>query len=152
VGLLHPIVLSPEKKLIVGERRLRACKSLGWEKIPARIVSTLADLETALRAEADENTCRKNFTPLEAVAVGEHVEKVYKPEAESREKSGKSADGKAGGRGTTNPGKSLPRDSRDESARTTAVAAAAVEMSRPTYEKPRPFGMLRKTIPTSSAR
>jgi hypothetical protein len=33
IGLLQPIVVSPEGKLLAGERRLRAAKKLGWETI-----------------------------------------------------------------------------------------------------------------------
>jgi ParB family chromosome partitioning protein len=33
VGLLHPIVVTPDGKLIAGERRLAACRQLGWADI-----------------------------------------------------------------------------------------------------------------------
>ena len=32
IGLLHPVVIRPEGKLIAGERRLWALKLLGWTK------------------------------------------------------------------------------------------------------------------------
>jgi len=32
VGLLHPIVVATGGKLIAGERRLKACRMLGWDK------------------------------------------------------------------------------------------------------------------------
>jgi ParB family transcriptional regulator, chromosome partitioning protein len=38
LGLLHPIVVFPDGRLILGERRLRAAKLLGWETIPVTIV------------------------------------------------------------------------------------------------------------------
>lgn len=63
VGLLHPIVVTEGDVLVAGERRLRACESLGWTRIPCRVVPDLDDL---LRAESDENTVRQNFTPSEA--------------------------------------------------------------------------------------
>jgi ParB family chromosome partitioning protein len=34
VGLLHPVVVTLEGRLIAGQRRLEACKSLGWTEIP----------------------------------------------------------------------------------------------------------------------
>jgi ParB family transcriptional regulator, chromosome partitioning protein len=40
IGLLHPIVVTPEGVLVCGERRLRAAKLLGWETIPVTIRST----------------------------------------------------------------------------------------------------------------
>jgi len=61
VGLLHPIVVSPEKQLIAGHRRLEACKELGWNTVPVRIV----DLVDITRAEHDENVVRKDFLPSE---------------------------------------------------------------------------------------
>src|SRR2546430_261008 len=61
-GLLQPVVVRPVPggnggfELIAGERRMRACQALGWEKIPAvkregddRTVLTLALIEDALR-------------------------------------------------------------------------------------------------------
>ncbi|WP_197030353.1 ParB N-terminal domain-containing protein [Phyllobacterium sp. UNC302MFCol5.2] len=40
IGLLHPIVISPDGRLIAGERRLRACKKLGLADIPVRVFET----------------------------------------------------------------------------------------------------------------
>lgn len=37
VGLLQPILVSRDGVLLAGERRLRACKLLGWSTIPATI-------------------------------------------------------------------------------------------------------------------
>jgi len=38
VGLLHPIVITPDGELLAGQRRLEACKQLKWDKIPVRII------------------------------------------------------------------------------------------------------------------
>jgi ParB family chromosome partitioning protein len=38
LGLLQPVVVFPDGRLILGERRLRAAKLLGWERIPVTIV------------------------------------------------------------------------------------------------------------------
>jgi hypothetical protein len=65
VGLLHPVVVTPDRHLIAGERRILACSLLGWTDIPV----TIRDLDDLLRAEADENTERLNFSPSEAVAI-----------------------------------------------------------------------------------
>jgi len=35
VGILHPIVVTPGGELIAGQRRLQACKLLGWSAIIA---------------------------------------------------------------------------------------------------------------------
>jgi ParB family chromosome partitioning protein len=38
VGLLHPIVVTPEGRLITGQRRLEACRLLGWQEIPITVI------------------------------------------------------------------------------------------------------------------
>jgi ParB family transcriptional regulator, chromosome partitioning protein len=38
LGLLHPIVVRPDGRLIAGERRLAACKRLGRKTVPVTIV------------------------------------------------------------------------------------------------------------------
>src|SRR6516225_6459309 len=70
VGLLHPIVITPEGKLIAGERRLHAAKALGWTEIAVNVV----DLDSVARGEFAENTCRKDFTLSEAVAIKRALE------------------------------------------------------------------------------
>ncbi|MBO2521170.1 MAG: nucleoid occlusion protein [Firmicutes bacterium] len=51
-GILHPVVVRPKDEgyeLVVGERRYRACRLLGWERIPA-VVRDLPDSEVAALA------------------------------------------------------------------------------------------------------
>jgi hypothetical protein len=38
IGLLQPIIVTPDGLLLCGERRLRAAKLLGWTEIPVVIV------------------------------------------------------------------------------------------------------------------
>lgn len=40
IGLLHPIVITPDGELLAGQRRLEACKKLGWGEVPVRIIET----------------------------------------------------------------------------------------------------------------
>jgi Domain of unknown function (DUF4326)/ParB-like nuclease domain len=65
LGQLQPIVVTPDLRLIAGERRLTAARSLGWAEIEAKIAHDITDAAALLRAERDENTCRKAFTPTE---------------------------------------------------------------------------------------
>ena len=37
-GLLRPVLITPDNRLIAGRRRLEACKLLGWETIPVNVV------------------------------------------------------------------------------------------------------------------
>ena len=65
VGLLHPVVIRPDNRLIAGERRLAACKHLGWTDVPVRVV----DLDEIVRGEFAENADRKDFLPSEIEAI-----------------------------------------------------------------------------------
>ena len=59
-GLIHPILLRG-LTLVAGHRRLEACRSLGWSRIPARQVEQMTD--DALRAiELDENVQREGLS------------------------------------------------------------------------------------------
>jgi ParB family chromosome partitioning protein len=37
-GLLRPVLITPDNRLIAGRRRLEACKLLGWKTIPVNVV------------------------------------------------------------------------------------------------------------------
>jgi len=64
-------------ELIFGYRRLMACKALGFEEIPARIIDIDADDPvTALRMEQAENEVRKDFTPSEKVEIARRIEEA----------------------------------------------------------------------------
>src|SRR5713101_1684656 len=71
-GLLQPVVVRPAPggggagggfELIAGERRLRACQALGWEKIPA--VKREVDDRTALTLALVENLQRDDLSPVD---------------------------------------------------------------------------------------
>jgi ParB family chromosome partitioning protein len=65
-GLLQPIVVRPKGagyELIAGERRLRACQALGWERIPA--VKREVDDRTALTLALIENLQRDDLSPVD---------------------------------------------------------------------------------------
>jgi len=65
-GLLQPIMVRPKDgnyELIMGERRLRACKMLGWTEIDARVETV--DDSTSLEIRLIENTQRADLTDAE---------------------------------------------------------------------------------------
>jgi ParB family transcriptional regulator, chromosome partitioning protein len=69
-GLLQPIVVRSARgdggmgfELIAGERRLRACQSLGWERIPA--VKRDVDDRTVLTLALIENLQRDDLSPVD---------------------------------------------------------------------------------------
>jgi ParB family transcriptional regulator, chromosome partitioning protein len=65
VGLLHPIVVSPDGILIAGERRLRAVQQLGWTEVPVTVVN----LDNIVSGELAENAARKDFLPSEIESI-----------------------------------------------------------------------------------
>jgi hypothetical protein len=85
MGLLHPIVVAENHALIAGHRRLEAVKALGWSEVPVTIVEGITDAVGALKAERDENTCRLDFRPTEAVALGMRIEALEQWAAKKRQ-------------------------------------------------------------------
>lgn len=61
LGLIHPIVINSEGVLIAGERRLTACKSLGWTHIPTQLEQDLDPLKHQA-LELEENIKRQDIT------------------------------------------------------------------------------------------
>jgi ParB/RepB/Spo0J family partition protein len=85
VGLLHPIVVTPDGDLIAGERRLAAYKQLGLDDIPVTVVP----VKDIVRGEFAENSFRKNFTMSEAVAIKHALEPLERAAAKERMLAGK---------------------------------------------------------------
>lgn len=81
IGLLQPIVVTPDYRLIAGERRIAAFRQLGREAIPVNIV----DLDNVLSGEWAENAERKAFTRSEAVAIGKALEERERARARERQ-------------------------------------------------------------------
>lgn len=113
IGLLQPVVVTPDHLLIAGARRLAAVSTLGWMEVPARIV----DLENILTGERDENVVRKDFTPTEAVAIGRAIEDRERELAKARMVAAHSSG-------------NLPEHEKGEARE---KAAAAIGMSATTY-------------------
>jgi ParB family chromosome partitioning protein len=74
VGLLNPITVYKREiirngqaadgyGLVAGAHRLEACKSLGWQEVPAQVVDL--DDDDRIIAECDENLCGSRLTPAE---------------------------------------------------------------------------------------
>jgi ParB family chromosome partitioning protein len=129
VGLLQPLVVTPDLRLVAGRRRLEALKTLGRDTAAVFVVDTLPSTLLLLRAERDENTCRKDFTPSEAVAIGKALEELEREQARGRQAHAGPAEGK--GRKASGSGK-LPEPVRGQ---TRDKVAEAVGMSGRTYEK-----------------
>ena len=82
IGQLQPIVVTSDLRLVAGGRRLAAAQSLGWQEIEAKIAHDLTDAAVLLRAERDENTCRKSFAPTEEHSLYEALLALQSPDVE----------------------------------------------------------------------
>lgn len=108
-GLLHPVVVTREGRLVAGQRRLEAVRQLGWAEVPVRIAWSVDSARDLLLAERDENTCRKPMTASELYALGKALEEMERPKA--RERQGGSGRFGSDGSGSVDP---KPSESTNE--------------------------------------
>ena len=87
-GLINPPVVNKDYELLAGERRLRACKALGWKQIEVRMMDT-KDAEHELNIEISENENRKAFSKSERVDYMKRLLRIEQSKADERKKSGK---------------------------------------------------------------
>jgi len=116
LGLLQPIVVTPDGRLIAGERRILAAKSLGWVEIPINVI----DLAAVVRGEYAENTFRKDFTLSEAVAIKRALEPIER--AAAKERQGTRTDKHLGKLPTSSQGRAA-----DKTAKATGMARRTLE-------------------------
>jgi ParB family chromosome partitioning protein len=85
LGLLQPVTVTPDRVLVCGWRRLEAVKRLGWKSIKVWVRSGISDPVTALLAERDENTQRKDYTPVESEALYREIKELLREDAARRQ-------------------------------------------------------------------
>lgn len=121
VGLLHPVVVTPDGKLVAGHRRLSACMELGHTEIPVRIVN----IENLVQAEYDENEMRMNLSPGEAVKLSEFLRPKEEEKAKERKRKASQIGGKIAGRNRPKgqDGGNLPPTSKGKTRDIVAAAA-----------------------------
>jgi N6-adenosine-specific RNA methylase IME4 len=81
LGLLHPIVVTPDGTLIAGQRRIEACRALGRSEIPVRVL----DLARVVAGEYSENVFRKAFSPSEMADIADALEPLEREAAKQRQ-------------------------------------------------------------------
>ena len=125
-GLLHPVVVKKDHTLVAGHRRMEAARRLGWKEIPV----TMIEVEDLLSAERDENTVRKDFTPTEAVEIGQLIETQHKLLVKAAQRrAAEITTAKRNGVASGNlPPAIVPGDTRD-------VVGRAVGMSGSQYDR-----------------
>jgi ParB-like chromosome segregation protein Spo0J len=129
VGLLHPIVIAPDGLLIAGQRRLEACRHLGWTEVPVRVVEDFHAAETLLIAERDENVCRLDMTNYEKIMLGRALERLERSKAEERRLEGNARGGR------TEVGDKRPPTSYR--GRTREIVGHAIGLSGASYDRGR---------------
>ena len=85
-GLINPVTVTPDLKLLAGERRLRAMKSLEFKQVEVRVINVV-DEQHALEIEISENIFRKEFSKIERVDCARRLERIESVKAEGRKKS-----------------------------------------------------------------
>lgn len=82
-GLINPILIARDSfELIAGERRLAACRALGWTHITCQYQDEIDPIELHL-LELEENTKRSNLTwkeEVEAVEAYHNLQKQRNPD------------------------------------------------------------------------
>jgi ParB-like chromosome segregation protein Spo0J len=129
IGMLNPVTVTTDLRLIAGGRRLKAAERCGWDDVPVVRVAALDEALLALVAERDENTCREPLSPSESVALGKRIEAIEGPAAKERQESTRSKPGQKVGKGGA---KLAPPKNKGK---TRDKVAEAVGMGRTTYDK-----------------
>lgn len=76
-GVLNPIILTPEKQLVAGFRRLNAARLAGLEAVPIRYANEL-DSVALEEIELDENIQRQNLTWQEQASAIARIHELRK--------------------------------------------------------------------------
>jgi hypothetical protein len=84
------VVVTKDRLLIAGRRRLEACKRLGWADVPV----TTVDLREVVRGEYAENSERENFLPSEVDAIRLAMLPFEQAAAKERIETGRPPQGK----------------------------------------------------------
>jgi N6-adenosine-specific RNA methylase IME4 len=118
VGLLQPIAITPDNRLIDGARRIEAHKLLGRTSVPVHVI----DLDRLARGEYSANVFHKSFTPSEMVAIAEALAPIER--AKAKERQGQRTD-------------QHPENFSTSSGRALDKVAVVAGVSRPTLVKAR---------------
>lgn len=76
IGLLQPITVTSDFKLIAGLHRITACKLLGWKEIEVNVVDYNSEILSEL-AEIDENLIRNELTQFDKSIQTSRRKEIY---------------------------------------------------------------------------
>jgi len=83
IGQIEPIIITREKVLVVGERRLRACLDLDLSVWCAYVEET--DPYTLKKMELEENICRSDLTAPEVILAKDELHQIEKEHYKAQE-------------------------------------------------------------------
>lgn len=132
-GLFHPPVIrrdGDDLVLVAGSRRIAALRHLGIKQVTVTVAHDIDDEITALIAEGEENTERKDFVPSEAVRHGERLRDRIEADAKARKAQ---APGLPQGQKVSSS--KLDEETEPVDRRTDARLAKASGMGRSSYRK-----------------
>jgi len=129
--LLHPVVVTEDYRLLAGQRRLEACRQLGWSTVPVTVIRKLSEAADYLAVERDENTCRKDMTASELADLGQALEQLERPKVQEQHAAASARGGKSKGCGlSTPPLKTTPRGPRTRDTVGQALGMSGVQYNR----------------------
>ncbi len=133
LGLLSPIGVSPEHRLLYGAHRLAAARHVGLSQLPAVVIETALDHLDYLRIERDENLIRRRVPVTEEVALYRQILKIEESAARRRIEDAASVGGqvKAGSAPAKVSQGQAPRRAKSEASK----AATGVVGRHKTLEK-----------------
>ena len=79
IGLIQPVIVNKDRRLVAGGRRVAAANQLGWTHIPVAYRETLSEAELH-ELELEENKNRKDFTWQEECLL---IEKIHNAKVSS---------------------------------------------------------------------
>lgn len=74
IGLLHPIIIDEDKRLICGNRRLESLRKIGLKELEENTHYRIFNIQDLIKSELHENAIRKDFLPTEMVAIYDAME------------------------------------------------------------------------------
>jgi ParB-like chromosome segregation protein Spo0J len=137
IGLVQPVVVTEDRKLIAGQRRIEACKKLGWTEVPVHLVN----IKEIVKGEFHENVVRKDFSYSEMIAIKREIEPLEREESLKRQRQGQKLGGKLHHSINANTNIALlgenftPSKQIEEKGKTDDKLAGLFGLSRPTFKK-----------------
>ncbi|MFP4363275.1 MAG: ParB N-terminal domain-containing protein [Spirochaetia bacterium] len=77
-GLMNPVVINKNRKLIAGHRRLESVKRLGWSEVEAIVMEPGSQI-AKLEMEIEENVQRRNLSSEELADAYLILDKMKNP-------------------------------------------------------------------------